>query len=85
MDEKECTKRYYGYLKRELKIRKELSKSGAIAVQIIRYHDNKHFIVQHIGSTPDFSDHSPLINQGGSSNGCIYKLPKALGKSPTTS
>jgi hypothetical protein len=31
------------------------------------------------------ADHSPLINQGGSSNGCIYKLPKALGKSPTTS
>jgi transposase len=37
-------------MKGDLKIRKVHTKSGAIAVQIIRYHNNKRIIVRHIGS-----------------------------------
>ncbi len=45
------TKRYFWWMRGDLRIRKVTTASGATAVQIIRYQQGKRIVVRHIGSS----------------------------------
>jgi len=57
------TKCYYFGMRRDLKVQKVRTGSGATAAQIIQYSDNKRIIVKHLGSAHTEEELKALCNK----------------------